>query len=144
MPLEITDVLITLIRWIHAMAAVLWIGGAASAFAIHRALQPSESAAAQAANRAYRELTEVAVPIFLLTGAILTFQRFSTGVPPAAYIALLSAKVLLAFGMFHLGYKFRRAGLTASASALRWMSIAGATVVLLATALKAFTEGAAA
>jgi len=142
MPFEITDALILLIRWIHAMAAVLWIGAAFAILGVHSGLPAAGASLSQTIDRAYRDLTDVAIPIFLLTGALLTFERFSRGVPTAAYIGVLSAKLVLAFGMFHLGYATRRVGVGNSIKTIRGICAAGACVVLLATVLKALSEGA--
>lgn len=142
MPLELAEALILLIRWIHAMAAVLWIGAAFAILAVHADLPPAGSPIGETIERVYRDLTDVAIPIFLLTGALLTFERFSRGVPGPAYIGLLSAKLVLAFGMFHLGYASRRAGVRGSIARIRGICAAGAGVVLLATILKALSGGA--
>ncbi|HEX3246528.1 MAG TPA: hypothetical protein VHX16_14060 [Chloroflexota bacterium] len=141
MPFELTDALIVLIRWVHGMAAVLWIGAAFAILAIHSGLPPSDTPVTQTVERAYRDLTDVAIPIFLLTGALLTFERFSRGVPSPAYVAVLSAKLVLAFGMFHLGYAARRMGVRKSIAQIRGLCAAGAGVVLLATVLKALSGG---
>jgi uncharacterized membrane protein len=142
MPFEFSDALIVLIRWIHAMAAVLWIGATFAILAIHAGLQPTDTSLTITVERAYRDLTDVAIPIFLLTGALLTFERFSRGVPSPAYVAVLSAKLVLAFGMFHLGYATRRMGVRKSIVRIRGLCAAGAGVVLLATVLKALSGGA--
>jgi len=140
-PFEITDALIVLIRWVHAMAAVLWIGAAFAILAVHSRCPPSGTPVTQTVERAYRDLTDVAIPIFLLTGALLTFERFSRGVPGPAYVGVLAAKLVLAFGMFHLGYTSRRLGVRDSIDKIRGLCAAGAAVVLLATVLKALSGG---
>ena len=123
------------------MAATLWIGGA-FALLVVRQSSSGESGVSATLNRAYRELTDVAVPVFLLTGAILTFEQFSNGVPGAAYVAALSAKIVLAFGMFHVGFRLRRPSRTGSGTNLPMLCAAGAMVVFLATVLKALSTGA--
>jgi uncharacterized membrane protein len=141
-PFELGEALIVLIRWIHAMAAVLWIGAAFAILAIRAGLPSAGTPITDLVDRAYRDLTEAAIPIFLLTGALLTFERFSRGVPGPAYIGLLSAKLVLAFGMFHLGYAVRRSGVVTCDGKIRAICAAGAGVVLLATILKALSGGA--
>jgi uncharacterized membrane protein len=142
MPFELSEALIVLIRWIHAMAAVLWIGAAFAILGIHASLPAADAPLTESVNRVYRDLTDVAIPIFLLTGALLTFERFSRGVPGSAYIGLLAAKLVLAFGMFHLGYSLRRSSLSYARDKVRAICVAGAGVVLLATILKALSGGA--
>jgi uncharacterized membrane protein len=141
-PFELSEALIVLIRWIHAMAAVLWIGSAFAILAIRAGLPATGAPITDLVDRAYRDLTDVAIPIFLLTGALLTFERFSRGVPGTTYIGLLSAKLVLAFGMFHLGYAVRRSGVMRSERRIHGICAAGAGVVLLATILKALSGGA--
>jgi hypothetical protein len=141
MQIELGEALIVLIRWIHAMTAVLWIGAAFAILGVHASISV-DGPLTESVNGAYRDLTDVAVPIFLLTGALLTFERFSRGVPASAYIGLLAAKLVLAFGMFHLGYSLRRSSLSDAPGKVRALCVAGAGVVLLATILKALSGGA--
>jgi hypothetical protein len=120
----------------------VWIGGAFAILAVHAGITSAEVPLANSVNRAYRDLTDVAIPMFLLTGALLTFERFSRGVPSTTYVALLGAKLVLAFGMFHMGYSLRRAGVSGVLGRVRGICAAGAGVVLLATMLKALSGGA--
>src|SRR4051794_16026978 len=107
---DITEGIGVLIRWVHTMTKVGW-GGATLVILVSQQSQIIKgSESAMLLDRVMRDLTDVAIPAFLLTGAILTFDRFARGVPGPAYIGVLSAKLVLAFGMFHLGYRSRRTG----------------------------------
>ncbi|MFN0072312.1 MAG: hypothetical protein ACKVVP_12585 [Chloroflexota bacterium] len=142
MQIELTDALILLVRWIHAMAAVIWIGAACAILSIRSHLIAEGSPVISTIEQVYRDFTDVAIPIFLLTGVLLTVERFSWGVPGPVYVGLLSAKVVLAFGMFHIGHRSRRTGVTGTVNPLRGLCVSGAGIVLLATILKALSGGA--
>lgn len=121
------------------MAAVVWVGAAFAFLVLPMAGPATESAIIGSAERGYRELTDVAVPVFLLTGAMLTFDRFARSVPSATYVGVLVAKVALAFGMFHLAYRSRRIGLGAARSTVRALCVAATTIVLMAAVLRSLS-----
>src|SRR5215208_5099466 len=107
---EITELIGILIRWVHTMATVGWVGATLVTLVLQNQSLMKDSDTALLMDRVFRDLTDVEIPAFLLTGVILTFDRFDRGVPGPAYIGVLFAKLVLAFGMFHLGYRSRRAG----------------------------------
>ena len=139
MHFEVADILIVMLRWLHAMAAVVWIGYASVFLLVPQSAWGDHATALSAIEKGFREITDLAVPLFLLTGAILVFDRFARGVPGPSYIGILAAKLLLAFGMFHVAYRSRRTGLGATSFQPRLLAALGATVVLLATALKSLS-----
>ncbi|MBI3973056.1 MAG: hypothetical protein HY332_17395 [Chloroflexi bacterium] len=96
------------LRTAHALAAVLWVGGSLFfALALIPALRRIGATAerlelATAVGREFRRLVRASIVIFLVTGAILAFDRLSRPGVPALYTALLGVKIALALWMFWL------------------------------------------
>jgi uncharacterized membrane protein len=96
------------IRWAHAVATVAWVGGSLFyALALRPALRTAGAApdlerivAAQ-----FREVVEASLVVLVVSGAILTFDRLSSGAASALYVAILALKVLLALGMCWLAWE---------------------------------------
>ncbi len=94
-----------LIRWLHLVAAVAWVGG--SLFYLV-ALGPavkeaggSLKAALGLVDRRFRDLVQLSIVTLLLTGAVMTFDRLQLE-PGPAYVATLGVKIALAVWMFLL------------------------------------------
>ena len=107
-----TDILLLIIRWLHAMAAVAWVGGSIFYLLILRPNlrtpvdESQESARAIAVE--FRGLVTTSIGILIVTGAILAFSRLTAEVVGISYIVVLSIKVALAFYMFYLVRFLRR------------------------------------
>jgi uncharacterized membrane protein len=125
--------LLVLLRWLHAMAAVVFLGWSAVLWVDGPA--PEKTAASQR----FKEVTEVTLLVFLATGAILTFDRLSRGAG-GTYAAILAAKVLLGAVAYQFAFLWRRRGLAVGAPDGRIVLIAGAGAVLLAAVLKGVFE----
>ncbi len=140
------ELLLVAVRWAHAMAAVCWVGG--SLFLLF-VLEPSLRAAEdpkwsvslrQAVYSGFRELADAAIVAFIVSGAILTFDRLSSNAASPLYLAVLALKVLLAVIMFYLAARLRRAEHTRRDRFARWQVGLGAAVILLAAVLKTLYE----
>ena len=99
------------IRWIHALAAVAWVGG--SIFYL-LALRPGlrNSAAPGDVERnvvvEFRGLVNTAIAALLISGVILTLSRLTSDAASLAYVGVLAAKVALAFYMFFAVWMMQR------------------------------------
>jgi uncharacterized membrane protein len=162
------DVLRVSIRWAHAVAAVAWVGG--SLFYL-LALRPALSSTGAdpriepAIAARFKEIVETSLVVLLVSGAVLTFDRLTSGAASVLYLAVLAAKVSLALGMcwltWELGWTGRRrrpaarGGPTlartppaerAHGAVSRWLSpprltlLLGLGVVLLAVVLRELFE----
>src|SRR5207249_5714000 len=58
---------------------------------------------------AMREIVQTSLIVFLVSGALLTFERLSRGAASATYVWLLVLKVALALVMFQVGFRLRGA-----------------------------------
>ncbi len=157
--MNLTEILLLIIRWLHAIAAVAWVGGTIFYLLILRphlrtSLKDSQESA-QAIAQEFRGLVTTSIGILIVTGAILAFSRLTAGVVGIPYVVVLSIKVPLAFYMFYLVRFLRRKSYpqqqtSATVRGLRYLSraltgtaailVLGITVVLLSDLLKVLFE----
>ena len=100
--------LIVAIRWLHAIAATVWVGGTLFYVLV---LNPSlatlkggteRATLSRAVGQHFRDATQAAVAVVLLTGAVLTFDRLSQPHVDRAYVVVLAVKIALALVMVAL------------------------------------------
>ncbi|MBI4234664.1 MAG: hypothetical protein HY686_09495 [Chloroflexi bacterium] len=167
--MTLNDGFLLLVRWLHALAAVAWVGGGLFYVLVLRPVLKRGPQGTQGVDRLalqeFRGLVDTCIAILILTGAILTFTRLTPGFVGVPYVAVLSLKVALALGMFYLargrrarGWRLpspetppttaqsRRASLVRRAaravSGANLFAILGITIVLLADLLRALYEQA--
>jgi putative copper export protein len=139
-----TDLLLVAMRFLHASAAIIWIGAIwFELFVALPALESGDAAPILAGfDLAMREIVQTALIVFLVSGAILTVERLSHNVVGTAYVATLGLKIVLAVVMFQVGFRFRGAQGPRRVRSLQVMAALGLIVVLLATLLKWLFERA--
>lgn len=143
------------LRWVHATAALVWVGGSAFwYFVIGPALADQQRPPGdflRAAGQTFGGLVQTAVPVLLISGMVLTFDRLSQPAATPLYYGLLGLKVALALTMVWLNRELalrRRRPPGATPAASRGPAPAtlvlglGLTVYLLADALKVVFESA--
>lgn len=135
--MEVTDLLLVAMRWLHALAAIAWIGAILFELLV---VQPAwngdpPSEILDSFDAAMREIIQAALIVFLVSGAILTFERLSRGAAGTVYVITLAVKIILSLVMFQLGFRFRRARGVRRVRGLKIMVALGVTIVLLATVL---------
>lgn len=93
-----------LMRWLHALAAVTWIGGSLFYVLFLRPAQRSPDVSGPLLGPGtlvqFRSLVDTCMAVLLVTGTILLFDRLtdaSTGTP---YVVTVSIKIGLALWMF--------------------------------------------
>lgn len=108
------DVLRVILRWLHAVAAVAWIGGSIfyllvlnPAFAASRADQSSRALRSQI-NATFRDLVNASVVVFALTGAVLLYDQVSRPGITLAYALVLGAHAGIPVVMFLLFQQLQR------------------------------------
>ncbi|MGE3267583.1 MAG: hypothetical protein AB7P40_02475 [Chloroflexota bacterium] len=142
--IEATDLLLVAMRWLHAMAAIVWVGAICFELLV---VQPAwngnpPTEVLDRFDRAMREIVQTALIVFLVSGAILTFERLSRGAAGSVYVVTLGVKILLSVIMFQVGYQFRGARVPRRTRGLKIMAALGLVIVLLATILKWLYERA--
>ncbi|MBM3941076.1 MAG: hypothetical protein FJ318_09435 [SAR202 cluster bacterium] len=99
------DTLLLVIRWLHAIAAVAWVGGGIFYWIVLRPAQRAGMVPAPLARFAgieFSSLVALCIGVLALTGAILGVQRLSEAVAGVPYFVTLAVKVALSAWMFFL------------------------------------------
>jgi hypothetical protein len=128
-PLGLADALLVILRWLHGLAAIAFLGWSAVLW-----LDGPPQADPVAARQRFKEVTELTLIIFLATGAILTFDRLSNGAG-YLYAAVLAAKVACGAVAYQYAFRWRRVGLPVGSLDGRIVLVSGALTVLLAAVL---------
>lgn len=121
------DILLLIIRWLHAIAAVAWVGGAIFYWLILRpALRSGDPSGliTRFAGPEFGQVVSLAVGILIITGAILSFDRLSAETVTAAYVSVLVVKILLAGWMFALVWTRRQDTSVLSPAPSGWLRTA--------------------
>lgn len=142
--MDVTDLFLIVMRWLHASAAVVWIGAIwFELFVVAPAWESAPPPEILARfDAAMREIVQTALVVFLVSGAILTFERLSRGAAGSTYVTLLGVKIVLSVVMFQVGFRFRGARGSRRIRGLQIMVALGLAILLLATVLKWLYERA--
>ena len=101
--MDITEVLSIIIRWLHAIASATWVGGGIFYVLVLRpSLKQIESETIIAIAEDFRSMVTTSMTVLLITGAILTFERLTSGFVGTLYVVTLTTKIALALYMFYL------------------------------------------
>ncbi len=135
---EITDLLLVAMRWLHASAAIVWIGAIYVELFFFLPIWDNDppSDIRVRFDAPMKETVQTALIVFLVSGAILTFDRLSRSAADLTYVLLLAIKVMLSFVMFAISFRFRDARGRRRLIGLRVLAGFGFAIVLLATILK--------
>ena len=109
--MDVLAIILLLIRWAHALAAVAWIGG--SLFMLLAARPALRNADPQGlVGRAlaveFRPVVTTAIAVLIVSGVILTVDRLTSDAAGIAYTAVLVAKIVLAVYAFGVAWLLPR------------------------------------
>ena len=149
--IESPVVLFVALRWVHAIAAALWVGGGLLLLAVGRlsadraASRPLATALGRAAGRTLR----LGIGVFIISGTLMAASRLTEPGVTGVYVGTLAVKIGLAFLMFWLAVPRRRRRAADRAPGavplLRqrsaWIVGLGLVVYLLSIVLNEFVEG---
>ncbi|MCY3912303.1 MAG: hypothetical protein OXG43_03530 [Chloroflexi bacterium] len=148
---ESPAVFLVILRWLHVVAAALWLGGGLLLLALRaRGLGPG-AAPSMPWGRAAGHTLRLGVGVFIITGALLTAVRLAEPNVPVAYVVLLAGKTALAFAMFWLALPRSRRGPAPPAAGWSrwtrdrtfWIVVIALVVYLLSVILNELIERAA-
>lgn len=154
----IGDWFLLVVRWVHAIGAVSWIGGSIFFALVLRPISLANPEAMRSVmgplGSRYRELVDASIIALIVSGIILMIERVSNPNTTAAWFIVLGVKLALAAWMFYLVWKLRRTGYRPEARAgfinrLSWLLgynaivALGVIVFLLASLLRLLFETAA-
>ena len=108
--MDLLDWILVAIQWLHALAAVAWVGGGMFYLLV---LRPSRRRAGagdpgagvlkerEATAQEFRSLITTAIGVLLLTGVILSVSRLTASAAAIPYMVVLAVKIALALYMFY-------------------------------------------
>lgn len=109
--MDVLDIILLIIRWAHALAAVVWIGGSLFMLLAGRpALRKvdSEGLVSRALAVEFRPIVATAIAVLIISGVILTVDRLTSDAAGLAYTAVLVAKIVLAAYAFGVAWLLPR------------------------------------
>ena len=118
--MDVADIILLVIRWAHALAAVVWIGGSLfmllAARPALRSLrnQTGDDNAGGLMGRAlsaeFRPIVLTAIGVLIVSGVVLTVDRLTSDAAGIAYTVVLVAKIALAVYAFVIAWLLPRRG----------------------------------
>ena len=108
------DWFLLIVRWLHAIGALAWLGGSIFFAAVLRPLAKADpggvGVALTSIGQRYRDLVDVAIVAILVSGIIMMFDRLTGDDATVAWVIVLAVKLTIAGWMFYLVWRLRRAG----------------------------------
>lgn len=116
--MDVLDIILLIIRWAHALAAVVWIGGSLFMLLAGRpALRSLRNGAGdtdglvgRALATEFRPMVATAIGVLIVSGVMLTVDRLTSDAAGIAYTAVLVAKIVLAVYAFAIAWLLPRRG----------------------------------
>ena len=103
--MDVLDWILVVIRWMHALAAVAWVGGGIFYLMVLRpGLRRSgggDAGAGESVAAEFRGLVNTAIAVLLISGVVLALSRLTNDAVSLPYVAVLAAKIALALFMFY-------------------------------------------
>ncbi len=109
--MPVLDVILLIIRWAHALAAVTWIGGSLFLLLAGRpALRAADSqgVVARALAVEFRPIVATAIGVLIVSGVILAVSRLTSDAASLGYVGVLIAKIALAVYAFAISWLLPR------------------------------------
>ena len=104
--MTVADIILLAIRWLHALAAVAWVGGGIFYLLVLRPELGSPDVGsgdyARRLGEQFRQLVYTSMAVLLVTGAVLTVTRLTSNYAGVTYVVVLAIKIALAVYMFYL------------------------------------------
>ncbi|MXZ90024.1 MAG: hypothetical protein F4W95_10705 [Chloroflexi bacterium] len=118
--MDVADIILLVIRWAHALAAVVWIGGslfmllaARPALLSLRSETGDDNAVGllgRALSTEFRPIVLTAIGVLIVSGVVLTVDRLTSDAAGVAYTVVLVAKIALAVYAFVIAWLLPRRG----------------------------------
>ena len=108
---DVLGIILLIIRWAHALAAVVWIGGSLFMLLAGRpALRSTDTGGlvGRALSAEFRPIVVTAIAVLIVSGVILTVDRLTSDAAGMAYTVALVAKILLAVYAFVVAWLLPR------------------------------------
>jgi len=100
------DAVRAMVRWVHAIAAVAWVGGSIFYLVVLRPAlvnnAVSNKALETAVNKGFRDVVDLSIIGVITSGAFITFDRLASSPLPTSYFILLALKVTTVLAMLFM------------------------------------------
>ena len=114
--MDVLDIILLLIRWAHALAAVVWIGGSLFLLlagrpalrSLRNEIGDSSGLVGRALAVEFRPIVATAIAVLIVSGVILTVDRLTSEAAGIAYTTVLVAKIALAVYAFGIAWLLPR------------------------------------
>ena len=114
--MDVLDIILLIIRWAHALAAVVWIGGSLFLLlagrpalrSLRNEIGDSSGLVGRALAVEFRPIVATAIAVLIVSGVILTVDRLTSEAAGIAYTAVLVAKIALAVYAFGIAWLLPR------------------------------------
>ncbi len=114
--MDALDIILLIIRWAHALAAVVWIGGSLFLLlagrpalrSLRNEIGDSSGLVGRALAVEFRPIVATAIAVLIVSGVILTVDRLTSEAAGIAYTAVLIAKIVLAVYAFGIAWLLPR------------------------------------
>ena len=114
--MDVLDIILLIIRWAHALAAVVWIGGSLFLLlagrpalrSLRSEIGDSSGLVGRALAAEFRPIVATAIAVLIVSGVILTVDRLTSEAAGIAYTAVLVAKIVLAVYAFGIAWLLPR------------------------------------
>ena len=121
--MDVADIILLVIRWAHALAAVVWIGGSLfMLLAARPALRSLRDKTGdgddggddavgllgRALSAEFRPMVLTAIGVLIVSGVALTVDRLTSDAAGTAYVVALVAKIALAVYAFAIAWRLPR------------------------------------
>lgn len=101
--MNIGELFMLSVRWIHGMSAVIWVGGNIFYILVIKPYQNDGQnglSITKSGSEHFKSLVNTCILVSIVTGTIMLFDRLTTPSVTSTYVLVLSSKIVLALIMF--------------------------------------------
>ena len=102
--MDIGDIFLLIVRWIHGISAATWIGGSIFFMIVYKPILSKHNKISNIlysdTSNSLRILIDTSIFVLIATGIILTFDRLTSSFIQLPYILTLSFKIVLCIWIF--------------------------------------------
>ena len=102
--MDIGDIFLLIVRWVHGISAATWIGGSIFFMIVYKPILSKHNKISNIlysdTSNSLRILIDTSIFVLIATGIILTFDRLTSSFIQLPYILTLSIKIVLCIWIF--------------------------------------------
>jgi len=102
--MNIGDIFLLIVRWVHGISAATWIGGSIFFMLVYKPILSKHNQVSKIlysdTSNSLKILIDTSIFVLLATGIILTFDRLTSSFIELPYILALTIKIILCIWIF--------------------------------------------